>query len=44
LICDYLEYKQDTVKELINELEQKLSTQKITNAQNEAEKIIQGFK
>lgn len=44
LICDYLEYKQDTVKEIINELEQKLSPQAITNAQNEADKMIQGFK
>jgi len=44
LICDYLEYKQDTVKELINELEQKLTPQAITNAQNEAENMIQGFK
>ena len=44
LICDYLEYKQDTVKELINELEQKLSPQAITDAQNEADKMIQGFK
>ena len=44
LICDYLEYKQDTVKESINELEQKLSPQAIEDAQNEAEKMIQSFK
>ena len=39
LIYDYLEHNQDTVKELINKLEQKLSTKEIKNAQNEAEKM-----
>ena len=44
LISYYLEYEQDIVKELSNKLEQKLSPQAIEDAQNEAKKMIQGFK
>ena len=44
LIANYFEYLISSVTEYINELEQKLSPQAITEAQNEADKIIQNFK
>jgi len=44
LICNYLKYKQENVYEFINQLEKEISPKAITEAQDEAEKMIQGFK
>ena len=44
LIYDYLEQEKHTTNKYLNKLEQKLTPQAIINAQNEADKIIQGFK